>query len=104
MYSARTRRSRGRAHLLQEGVARSRYTRACTDGEFNLSQLNLFFLVEGETWSTHPKIIQTTPQRGLRRAVPPNFPYFYVQWESTMCPHGHGYVHVIEDEVHVAAI
>ena len=52
----------------------------------------------GETWSTHPKIIQTTAQRGLRRAVPDNFPYFHVEWASTMCPRGNGYVHVIEDE------
>jgi hypothetical protein len=36
--------------------------------------------VTGETWSTHPKIIETTPQRGLRRAVPDRFPYFAVEW------------------------
>ena len=53
----------------------------------------------GETWSTHKKIIPTTAQRGLRRSVPDNFPYFHVQWESPMCSPGNGYAHVIEDEV-----
>jgi hypothetical protein len=45
----------------------------------------------GEEWAQHRKIIDLAG-RGLRRAVPPNFPYFAVGWR------GGGYAQVIEDE------
>ncbi len=44
-----------------------------------------------EEWATHRKLISTT-EKGLRRSVPPNFAYFYVEWEVG------GYAHIIEDE------
>ncbi|PNW70985.1 hypothetical protein CHLRE_17g741550v5 [Chlamydomonas reinhardtii] len=53
-------------------------------------------LLEAESeWSTHhaKAVIDTTAQKGLRESIPPNFPYFYVQFG-----YGAGYVHVIDDE------
>ena len=46
-------------------------------------------------WSTHDakKCISTAPPKGLRGAVPPNFPYFHVEFGMRG-----GYVHVIDDE------
>ena len=46
-------------------------------------------------WSTHDakKCISTAPPKGLRGAVPPNFPYFHVEFGMKG-----GYVHVIDDE------
>src|SRR5687767_6408773 len=45
-----------------------------------------------EEWSVHKKLIDTTG-RGVHRAVPPNFPYFSVDFGDEG-----GYAHVIEDE------
>ncbi|KXZ45589.1 hypothetical protein GPECTOR_53g82 [Gonium pectorale] len=53
-------------------------------------------ILEAESeWSTHhaKACIETTAQKGLRESIPPNFPYFYVQFG-----YGSGYVHVIDDE------
>ena len=46
-------------------------------------------------WSVHDakKCISTAPPRGLRGAIPPNFPYFHVEFGMRG-----GYVHVIDDE------
>ena len=46
-------------------------------------------------WSVHDakKCISTAPPRGLRGAIPPNFPYFQVEFGMRG-----GYVHVIDDE------
>merc|ERR1711871_628088 len=45
-----------------------------------------------EEWSQHKKVIPLTDERPLRRAIPPNFAYFAVEWL------GGGYAHHIEDE------
>jgi len=45
---------------------------------------------EGE-WLQHKKLIDTTG-KGIRRAVPPNFPYFHVEFGDKG-----GFAHVIED-------
>ncbi|EFJ41173.1 hypothetical protein VOLCADRAFT_119773 [Volvox carteri f. nagariensis] len=53
-------------------------------------------ILEAESeWSTHhaKACIETTAQKGLRESIPPNFPYFYVQFG-----YGSGYVHVIDNE------
>ncbi|GFR46090.1 hypothetical protein Agub_g7557 [Astrephomene gubernaculifera] len=53
-------------------------------------------ILEAESeWSTHhaKACIETSAQKGLRESIPPNFPYFYVQFG-----YGSGYVHVIDDE------
>ncbi|GLI66933.1 hypothetical protein VaNZ11_010972 [Volvox africanus] len=53
-------------------------------------------ILEAESeWSTHhaKACIGTTAQKGLRESIPPNFPYFYVQFGYSS-----GYVHVIDDE------
>lgn len=47
-----------------------------------------------EEWSSHKKVIDTST-KGLRNAVPPNFPYFHVQWFGGGYPPG-GYAHIIE--------
>ena len=47
-------------------------------------------LTEAEEWSTNKAVIDCTG-KGLRRSVPPGFPYFHVGWR------GGGYAHVIED-------
>ena len=46
-------------------------------------------------WSTHDskKCISTAPPKGLRGAVPPNFPYFHVEFNMKG-----GFVHVIDDD------
>ena len=46
-------------------------------------------------WSTHDskKCISTAPPKGLRGAVPPNFPYFHVEFNMAG-----GFVHVIDDD------
>ena len=46
-------------------------------------------------WSTHDskKCISTAPPKGLRGSVPPNFPYFHVEFNMTG-----GFVHVIDDD------
>lgn len=44
-------------------------------------------------WSTHAaKALIEMGTKGLRGSVPPNFPYFYVQFG-----YAKGYVHVIDD-------
>lgn len=43
-------------------------------------------------WSQHTKVIDTTG-KGIRRAIPKEFPYFHVEFAL-----GGGYAHVIEDE------
>ena len=46
-------------------------------------------------WSTHDakKCISTAPPKGLRGAIPPNFPYFHVEFNMRG-----GFVHVIDDD------
>ena len=46
-------------------------------------------------WSTHAakRCIDTAPPKGLRGAIPPNFPYFHVEFGLAA-----GFVHVIDDE------
>ena len=54
----------------------------------------LFFrkaLLESEEWTTNAPLLDTAG-RGLRRAIPPGFPYFHVAWA------GGGMVHPIEAE------
>jgi hypothetical protein len=46
-----------------------------------------------EEWSQHKKIIDTT-NKGIRRSVPKNFPYFHVEFGLT----GGGFAHIVEDE------
>lgn len=48
---------------------------------------------ESEWSQHHAKRLIDTRQKGLRGSVPPNFPYFYVQFGYT-----DGFVHVIDDE------
>jgi len=43
-------------------------------------------------WSQHKKLIDITG-KGLKKSVPPDFPYFCIQFSN-----GSGYAHVIEDE------
>lgn len=45
---------------------------------------------EAEEWGTHTKLL-STKGRGLRRSIPKNFPYFYVEWEP-----GCGFAQIIE--------
>lgn len=47
--------------------------------------------VEDE-WAQHKKVINVPAARGVRGAVPPQFPYFYVQFAL-----GDGLAHVIDD-------
>lgn len=47
---------------------------------------------EGE-WSQHKKLIDVKARGGLRRSVPKEFPYFYVDFATSG-----GFAHVIEDE------
>jgi len=49
---------------------------------------------EGE-WSQHRKLIDTKARGGLRKSVPKEFPYFWVEFGLG----GGGFAHVIEDEV-----
>jgi len=42
-------------------------------------------------WSQHKKLIDTS-EKGLRRSIPPHFPYFFVSFGTTK-----GYGHVIEE-------
>ena len=55
----------------------------------------LFFrsalMEQAQEWGTHQKLISTN-EKGLRRCVPPNFAYFYVEYDP---PH-QGYVQLIE--------
>ena len=46
-------------------------------------------------WSTHDskKCISTAPPKGLRGSIPPNFPYFHVEFNMRG-----GFVHVIDNE------
>jgi len=44
-------------------------------------------------WTQHSRIINTEVKGGLRRSVPSNFPYIYVDFRLDQ-----GYVHVVEDE------
>eukprot|EP01117_Protostelium_nocturnum_P019949 TRINITY_DN8777_c0_g1_i1.p1 TRINITY_DN8777_c0_g1~~TRINITY_DN8777_c0_g1_i1.p1 ORF type:complete len:658 (-),score=305.69 TRINITY_DN8777_c0_g1_i1:138-2111(-) len=51
-------------------------------------------LMESESeWSQHKKMINTTGKT-IRRSVPPNFPYFSVEFGENG-----GYAHIIEDEI-----
>merc|ERR1712023_387384 len=44
-------------------------------------------------WSTqHKKVIETTPKRGIRDAIPKGFPYVHIDFSL-----GGGYAHVVED-------
>jgi hypothetical protein len=47
--------------------------------------------VEDE-WAQHKKVINVAAARGIRGAVPPQFPYFYVQFGL-----GDGLAHIIDD-------
>jgi Protein similar to CwfJ C-terminus 2 len=49
---------------------------------------------EGE-WAQHKKLIDTKARGGLRRSVPKDFPYFWVEFGVG----GGGFAHVIEDEL-----
>jgi hypothetical protein len=35
---------------------------------------------QAQDWGTHQKLMPTTGDKGLRRTVPKNFDYFYIQW------------------------
>ena len=50
----------------------------------------------GSEWAMHKKIVATHATRNIRQAVPPNFPYFHVEWAGGPYPRG-GMAHVIED-------
>jgi len=79
---------RQRQHLVVECVPLSRA---------DASECPAFFkkaILECESeWSDNKKLIETEGWRGLRRRIPENFPYFYVQFGSSG-----GYCHIIEDE------
>ena len=46
-----------------------------------------------EEWTSHKRIIDTTEKGGLRRSIPKNFPYCYVDFRLDQ-----GFVHIIEDD------
>ena len=48
---------------------------------------------ESEWSQHHAKRLIETKTKGLRGSIPPNFPYFYVQFG-----YANGFVHVIDDE------
>lgn len=51
-------------------------------------------IMESESeWSQHKKLIDTTG-RGIKKSIPPGFPYFFVEFSLDSS----GYAHVIEDE------
>jgi hypothetical protein len=50
-------------------------------------------LESGSEWSDNPKLIDTTG-KGIKRSVPSNFPYFYVEFALS----GKGFAHIIENE------
>lgn len=53
---------------------------------------------EGSDWSTHKKIIETSRTgKTIRQSIPPNFPYFHVEWAGGRYPSG-GMAHVIEKD------
>jgi hypothetical protein len=45
-----------------------------------------------DEWAQHKKVIDVPAAKGLRKAVPDNFPYFYVQFGL-----GDGLLHIIDD-------
>ena len=50
----------------------------------------------GDEWSTHKKILNTSRMgKTIRHSIPPNFPYFHVEWAGGRYPSG-GMAHVIE--------
>lgn len=56
-------------------------------------------LLECDTeWSQHKRILDTTSASGLRKCIPKNFPYLYVDFRLDQ-----GYAHVVEDEEVVGA-
>ena len=46
---------------------------------------------QAEEWGTHQKLLSTKAVKGLRRTIPPNFSYFYIEF-----PNGNGFVQLIE--------
>lgn len=44
-----------------------------------------------DEWSQHKKVLEVPAAKGVRRAVPPQFPYFYVQFGL-----GDGLAHIID--------
>lgn len=46
---------------------------------------------EADEFGTHTKLM-STKEKGLRRTVPKNFPYFYIEWDSP----SQGYAQIIE--------
>ena len=66
-----------------------------------LEDLPIYFKKElsevGDDWSTHKKIIETSRNgKNIRNSIPPNFPYFHVEWAGGRYPSG-GMAHVIEE-------
>ena len=51
---------------------------------------------DNEWQAANRKCIDTS-KKGIRRSVPPNFPYFHVEWSNLTGPPG-GYCHVIDDQ------
>jgi Protein similar to CwfJ C-terminus 2/Protein similar to CwfJ C-terminus 1 len=49
---------------------------------------------QAEEWGTHQKLLRTARVKDLRRTIPKNFPYFYVEYDDN----GNGYVQLIEGD------
>lgn len=47
---------------------------------------------QAQEWGTHQKLMHTTAAKGLRRTVPKNFSYFYLEYSNN----GDGFAHMIE--------
>ena len=49
-----------------------------------------------EEWGTHNKVLSTTSQKPLKKVIPKNFAYFYLEWGNISTSSNTGYAQIIE--------